>query len=488
MKTMPVKSRYLPFLAIAALLISCSGGADDGTATNVISTDIPVQTETEPAETGRESVKDDLPEKDWDGKEFRIFACSYLESDLIVEEETGSIIDDAVFRRNTAVEDRFNVELKVDASGAWNELSGTVRASIMAGDDFAELIMQHMIECAALASQRLFIDVNTVPYIDMNNPWWISNVSDNLSVGGKNFMIIGSISPFYTAANYCVYFNKKIASDLDIGDSLYDMVLDGTWTIDTFSELVRGTYRDVNGNSKRDENDLYGLSAQNTSHVIPYTYSFGEVTVTKDADGMPTLDMDLEKMSSVVEKIYDLLYENDTLTALDVAVTVGLFKDSRALFLNSTLRTAYAELTDFEDDYGILPFPKWDEEQEEYYTMSDGSSPLCGIPTTVADPEFAGMITEALAAESWRVVDPAIFEKALKVRGTRDERSVEIIDMLISGSVVDFGYVYGNYSMMGFVLSDMMNNKQNNFASHYEKQEKKWKNRIEEVLKAYEEA
>ncbi len=486
MKTKSRKSRYLLFLAAAALLASCGSGADDSTTvTEASDTAARTQVETETEAPGREAVKDALPEKDWEGREFRITACDYLADDLIVEAETGALIDDAIYKRNALVEERFNVKLNIEASTDYAVLKGKIRSAIMAGDDFADLIMEHMIECASLASQKLFMDINTVPHIDVKNPWWLGDVAENLSVDGKSFMIIGSISPYYTSSNYCVYFNKKLAADLDLGDTLYDKVLDGTWTIDAFSKLVRGTYRDLNGDGQRDEKDFYGLGAQITSYATPYLYAFGEITVKKDADGMPTLDMDLEKTASIVNKVYDLFFENDTITTTGWDLHQDTFTDSRALFLNSVLRTSYTSFADFEDDYGILPYPKWDEAQEKYYTMSDGSSPLCGIPTTVSDPEFAGMITEALAAESWRVVDPAIFDTALKVRGTRDERSVEIIDMVISGSVVDFGYVYGNYNMMGFVLSDMMGRQDKNFMSMYEKQEKRWVKQLNKVIAAY---
>lgn len=467
----------------AILLLTATACADSDGGNGITETTAPVtETETVEAATGRDAVKDALPEKDWEGKEFRIYAYDYQKDDFIVEKETGALVNDAIYRRNQTVEDRFNVTLVMDVSMGYEKLSKTVRTSVSAGDDFSELILEHMPTMGTLASQNLFLDAHTVPYLDLANPWWLSNVSDNLTIDGKTFMFIGSISPTYTTHNYCIYFNKKHAADYDIGDSLYDKVLDGTWTIDAMSELVRGMYRDLNGDGKSDENDFYGLAQQVTSYAAPFWYGFGEITVKKDSDGMPILDFNMEKASSIVEKMYALFYENDTTTTKDYGPHTDIFLDSRALFLTGILGFSYTRFADFEDDYGILPMPKWDEAQETYYTMSDGASPLCGIPNTVRDTEFAGMITEAMAYESWRIIDPAIIDNAIKARGTRDERSVEIVDLIMNGSVCDFGYVY---DVGGFILFDMMGKKQNNFASFYAKKESSWQKRLDKVIESY---
>ncbi len=482
-KSMLRKIALLLCLLMLGSTTACGGAAEETTPAADSTETTPA--ETEQAETTREDVSDGLPEKKWGGADFRILAPDYLADDLIAEEQSGALINDAVYNRNLMVEERFDVKLVPDCSNTNATINGLVKSAVMAGDDATDLILQHMIDCANLASQNLFMDWNEVPHIDVSRPWWLTDVADNLTVAGKSYLIIGSISPYYTSHNYVVYFNKALATDYGIGDELYDTVLDGTWTIDKYASLVSEKYRDLNGDGKKDEGDFYGLAAQVTSYATPFIYSFGETTVSRDAEGIPYLDMDQEKFVSIVEKLYSLFYENDTITTTEWNLHREIFMDSRALFMNGVLSHSYSHFSEFEDDYGILPFPKWDEDQENYYTMSDGSSPLAAVPITISDPEFVGMITEALAAESWKKVDTAIFDVALKVRGVRDQRSLEAINLAISGSVSDFGFVYGNYNAMGFVVSDMMGNKKNNFASHYASKQASWEKMIEDVVKSY---
>ena len=154
--------------------------------------------------------------------------------------------------------------------------------------------------------------------------------------------------------------------------------------------------------------------------------------------------------------------------------------------MNGVLTHAVRIFTDVEDDYGILPYPKWDENQSGYYTMSDGSSPLIAVPKTVKDTDFVGMITEAMAAESYKQVTPVIYDIALKVRGARDEESLEVIDLATRSGVVDFGFVFGDYDKMGFFLSYLMEKKKDNFASYYASNKDKWEKRVNDIIETAE--
>lgn len=139
---------------------------------------------------------------------------------------------------------------------------------------------------------------------------------------------------------------------------------------------------------------------------------------------------------------------------------------------------------DMENDFGILPMPKWDEAQENYQTMSDGSAPLAAIPKTVRDTDFVGIVTEGLAHESYKTVTPILYESSIKVRGARDETSIKVIDIAIRTATVDFGYVYGNYNMMGFTLSDLMGSKNPNFASYFAENKDAWEAHIADIVNA----
>lgn len=480
-------SQLTAFLLASLILASCSSAGTETPVTNA-STDAVTEAETAPQDMldARQQLSDNLPEKDFGGKDFHIIVDEYSHTDYVAESETGALINDAVFRRNSRTAERFNANLIIENGGDSAVLCTTVQNAVQAGDDAYQLVSAMMINSAKLAVSNFYLDWYSFDHINLTQPWWNQNCADTLSIDNKIFMMAGSISPTFLTHSYCVYMNKRLANDIDLGDSLYTTVLDGKWTIDAYSELVKDSWVDLNGNGTQDENDQYGLAAQVTSYATPFIYAFGEVTVGRDENDMPVLAINEEKCADMVNRVYSLFYEsNGTITTDGWGLHSDTFIAGRALFMNGVFIHAIKNFADMEDDYAILPYPKWNEAQSEYLTMSDGASPLVSVPTTCRDTEFVGIMTEALAADSYKTVIPVIYDTALKVRGVRDETSMQIIDIIERGNVIDFGYVFGDYNKLGFFMSNLMGTKKNNFASYYEKQKKGWEKRLTTVIDSY---
>ena len=475
--------KAMTLFVLAAMLLSSCGTAVSEVA-EATETQAQTTAETEPAET---EVQDDLPDKKFDGREFHILSVNYCLQDYDVHEETGALMNDATYARNLTVEERFGVKLKTVDGGDHSPTNAVARNAIYAGDTAHDLIVNHMIDTATLSAEGVFAEIGGLKYIHPQKPWWNASAYENLSVKGKTYILAGDISPYYMKYNYVLYFNKNLAEDYNISDEeLYSEALAGKWTFDRFNALAAGVYKDLNGNGTADAEDLYGQTQQNSSYITPYLYSFGETTVQMDKEGIPQLSVNTEKFAAMTEKLYKMMYESESTLPSDNWTThKDTFMSGRALFMNGPLTSASGSFAEMEDDFGMLPMPKWDEAQEEYHTMADGSAPLAAIPQTVKDTEFVGIVTEALAAESYRQITPVLYEVSLKYRGARDQMSMEVIDIAIRTGVVDFGYVFGDYSMMGFCLSELMSKKNVNFASYYAENKAKWETRVSDVVKAF---
>ena len=105
-----------------------------------------------------------------------------------------------------------------------------------------------------------------------------------------------------------------------------------------------------------------------------------------------------------------------------------------------------------------LPNPKFDEAQETYCNENDPyGTGFFSLPITCADPERSGIIIEAFSARSMQVVLPAYYD---------------------IGRYYNWGSMYGT-------ISSMWNNKQDTFASSFEKTSKVVNKSMEKTLKAY---
>ena len=106
-------------------------------------------------------------------------------------------------------------------------------------------------------------NLNEIPYLDFDKPWWTQNLAETTAFGDKLFLVSGDISMGMIRYIHCLYFNQTVTDSYGI-DELYDEVFDGSWTITRMNELCTGMYDDLNGNDSVDLNsDRFGYIITN---------------------------------------------------------------------------------------------------------------------------------------------------------------------------------------------------------------------------------
>jgi hypothetical protein len=255
-------------------------------------------------------------------------------------------------------------------------------------------------------------------------------------------------------------------------------------------ELSKDIYKDLNGDGKMDENDLYGSFIWEGNRWDGFLQS-SNIRMTKiDETGMPYLDMEYEKIAVIVDKVYNLVYNNPSnYTTKDPwAYSYNMFKNDQILFAPGWL-LATPDLRDMETDYSMVPYPKYDEVQEQYFTrIQDGVSLFC-VPIISDKLEMIGAFMEAAASESYKNVSPTYFEIAMKVKYARDETSSKMLDIIREGAYLNFASIYNeSIGNPWFVLRDLMSQKSNKFASWYDKNEQKIAKAIEKLIDKMENA
>jgi ABC-type glycerol-3-phosphate transport system substrate-binding protein len=469
-------------IIVLAGLLSCGTTTKDADATMPSGTESTTAQDVDP----RLSISDELPERDFGGYEFRVAARD--RDDFVMEvgsqlEESGEIISDAIYARNKTVEDRFNIKI----TSVHNPLpQKTVKDAVLAGDDSFDLLLGQVVEMGPTVLEGNYLNWFTLPYVKLDKPWYINNASETMSVNNKAYIMSGEYCLSILRFTYCVYFNKTLMKDFGIPDP-YKTVNDGKWTIDYFNEIVKKVHSDVNGDGVMDENDLYGFTSDFYSAAVTYQYAFDNPVFKKDSSGELKLSYYSPKMIQIVDKVYELFYGNEGSYVGTWGVSGPIWQGGRAMLLNGIFESA-VQYRSSDIDFGILPYPKFDEQQEKYLTMSDGAHSIMAVPVTVSDPERTSIIIEALNAESYKQVVPAYYEKALKVKYSRDNESVKILDIILDGRYFDFGYIYDGWKGFAFVLQELTSSKSKDFVSLYEKKETSASKYYQTILDMYDEA
>ncbi|MBR4959758.1 MAG: hypothetical protein IKY52_02560 [Clostridia bacterium] len=434
------EKRILAALLLTALalpvLTACGDSANDPQTTEQTGTD------TAAAETEETAYKADyLPDVTYDGYVYRIIA--YEEYPAHTEELTGEVIEDAIFQRNSLIEETYDIDISqelypfTDYTKVTDLMTNAGRAQ---SDDFdlATLVFRGayyaVLEGTAPAASSL-------PVADLTKPWYIQSTNEGLTIDGVT--LLGFTAFDSNPGGTGLIFNKKIIADLNLEDP-YDLMDEGTWTSDAMYKLAEAAILDLDGDGKMTRDDRFGFITEwDRMSMVAYVGS-GSLLVDI-VDGIP--------VASQAETLYDAFtmcseYCNRDGFMLDTFKEYGtaeasrvigreLFKQGNGLFV-CTGTSSLTTMGDMEDDYGLVPFPKWTEEQDRYYTMFDID--IITVPLACSqDLERVCVIKEALAVESLNINHPAYYENALKNRYLRDEKSLEMLEIITNSVVPDLG-------------------------------------------------
>jgi len=421
--------------------------------------------------------------EDMEGYNFRILTRSGMIKDQFVEEETGDIINDAVYRRNETVKNLFNIDITAIESSSSS--ADDALNTILAGDDQYDIIFPHTRAAFSYAIQNAVVDFKSISTIDLTKEWWSQDIVNSCSVNNHLYVLDGDISTHRLTYAFCMFFNKRIFDELGL-DYPYQTALDGDWTFDEFSRLVKQGSKDLNGDGiLKGEDDQFGYYTWNWYGPINVLYSGGQRIYTNNSRGIPELTLNSTKTVEIFSKYFALTRSDDVRLYVqqksesDPAGSV--FKQGRAMFADMGLGNAKG-MRSMNDEFGILPWPKFTKD-DEYATVVNGHASLMVMPITVNDYEKSGKIIEALCAVGNRDVIPAFYDVSLKTKFARDYESEDMIDLVKDAIIYDLGYASGGtFQSVGHTLAGMNNP---DFASYYASNETKALSDLENFIESY---
>ncbi len=432
-------------LLLASLLTACgsTGEGPDTTAQPITPDDT-----TAPVDP---AGRDDLPALDFGGEDFVISVedyGAYTGKDVFVEEQTGDVVDDAIFQKNRAVSERLNVNLVFEPiTHMWDDRNNyltAIRTTVMAGDAAYDVLHGLGYFLPSFTAEGILQDMSGLPYIDLDKKWWNSGFMDAATVDGKYYFVTGDISLTTIRNMFCFFVNFDLYDKLGVKEDLYGLVYDGKWTVDAAGAIAKQYYADLNGNTARDRDDQYGILFYANNQATGFFESCG-VDMIDNRGGKFDFVYGNEHNVEVVEKLQKLYWENEGVyydnAKESETVTDSPFRRGNVLMTGGWLMHAdsWRELN---FRYGVLPYPKFDEDQENYRTTTLTSFTVFSLPADCKDPERAAAVLEAMASESWRSVTPAYFETALKVKYASDDDTVKMFDLIRDNISYDFGYIF----------------------------------------------
>ena len=463
-----MRNRILCMLLLSILLITaaCGGGGSEGAQTQAANPGQSAAATTE-AETEPEIISKALPtDKKYDGFEFNILTTNATSAgrfayEFEAEEQTGEVMNDAVYTRNTAINEQFGVKIKKTMDASYNNLFTN---AVQAGDDVYDVLSAPMTEVL----QRGYtygLAAEDLPYVDIDRSWWDQVVMDQCALGGVHYALTGDINLVDDDCIWLIYFNKRLGQEYKVGD-LYKMVYDGKWTIDALKTACANASVDLNGDGVLDYKDQWGLVASKNSAASLLWAAGGSLGKMKP-DHTMELTMSQEHNINVMERIFNLFADKNAVLVIDRDIpssidggtnwtySYNMFINGRSLFYGYPIYTM-VNFREMEDDFGYLPCPKYDEDQKEYYSIAqEWVAPAMLAPRSASDPERTSIILEAMASAGQYYVVPAYYDVVLARKYARDDQSAKIIDILRANRQFDLVYAYNFGSARNSVSSTL---------------------------------
>ena len=484
-----------------ALLVSCADDAGGGYAPTVAPE---LNGEQAPGEPGAADepeaarVLPNLPEADFGGFSFRIITTDHIANAIMPQEiwaeaETGAPINDAIFRRNRYVEEKFNVEI-YEILHDRDSLNAPVIRAVLAGDDAYDLIASNIRELGIMGQRAVLHDLHTVNHIDLSKPWYDQNAASDFSIANRLFWAVGDLQISSKDGTWSVLFNKKLHENLGLDDP-YQLVRDGRWTMDRMFEMAAAANRDLDGDGIMTEADQWGMLGEEFN-IFALMNGAGMRLVQKDENDLPFYAGFTERDISVFEKAID--YLGDRNQSILPSHFAGRFADIWMDFINPMFATdrvlffftSLSRVTwhrDMETDFGILPVPKYDEQQENYVnTVSVWLAGGQGIPITLdgADLDRTAIIMEALNAASRYTLIPAYYDIQLSTQLVRDEESSEMLDIIFANRVFSIEQLY-DWGGIVSTITDLLARNDRSFVSAMERIEPRIEREIERTIDAF---
>lgn len=448
--------QWTTLLLLCAILTSCSGAETPETT----KTDDPF-TETTPAETvtTETGIHDDLPnDLDFAGETVSFLYREEIANEFYTAELNGDVVNDALYNSRTGVEDRLNA--KVHAILKPGHLSD-VRQSYMqdiikavtAGESVYDWVDLMIGNASVMLQNGIFQDISSNVYIDLTKPYYLNGIVENMSFDGKTYFLSGDASLGYLKCTYCYYVNLQTAGNYGI--DIYDIVRNGKWTIDKCIELTELSSADLNSDGIYDETDQLGFISHDFNHPKGYLSSLGSDMYIRDENGAWKFSFGSDRDATMCDKLYALFHDTAGFYAYGGTNAVpeqlagynalsNKFKAGGILGISAEMDDAVSQYRDMEDPYGIIPYPKLDEAQEEYCSVSRNTHNSFSLTTMSKNPEMAGAVMEALSAANYNNVLPAYFETALKTKYSESSETAQMFDLVRESTTLAFWYVFAN--------------------------------------------
>lgn len=438
---------FLIICTLMCMLASCKSKSDEQES----------QTTTSEASASAQLTQEDIlgfAKEDNGDRQFNVlvnnkYAHFDMKSDFIGL-ENGDIVESEVYNRTLACNEYLGIDIaysQQDGSYNSNVISMLTPIALAGGEDSYDMIAIGLNTGIMGQTIDIFANVLEMKYINTEHDWWVSEVTEQVSMNDQLYFLTGDFAISTYAYLGCVYANLQVAEDNRLDTDFYDMVKKGEWTLEKFF----GLYANVGAgeNSYANDKGKATLGWANVSTGVRVMWSSCDVSLFErdeetEAFSLKTSLDDrtislIDMFRAEYEKPNTYYFGDDELTVAD-----NLFTSDRCLFYSYYLYKAKDFNSEgMESEFAILPLPKYDSDQTDYISTNVSAYNALFFLSSTPNPDLSGKVAEFMGWYGKEYIIPVYYDNYLKLRSSNKEENIEMLDLIRDSLRISPNEIYG---------------------------------------------
>lgn len=367
------------------------------------------------------------------------------------EERLYNEMNDSIYERQLNVEKNLGIDITARKSEDFQGYSQDFTTSIQAQDNTYHLCLTHATTgVQPLATQGYLYDFKDFESVDLNEKYWNKKLMSTVSYNDQYLLGYGDMC---LASVNTIAFNKdlltKNCANVLGDESIYSLVEDNKWTLSKLGELAAAAHEDLNGGGK-DASDQYGLTGMFWVEACSFLHA-ANVNISKYNKESKAYELCINsnnnKTQKVIEKVSELYNAEYSYFSVPSSFPGNheavQMKSGRTLF-ELTKSYKLIELKGTNITFGVLPYPLFDENQENYRSLSwNGYMVVPYNIDTVSNPEMISDTLELLQYYS-KPVTTAFYEKLLGAQVSESPDDAYMLEIIWASQVSDFAMAYSD--------------------------------------------
>lgn len=349
----------------------------------------------------------------------------------------------AIYTRQQKVSAYLGVNIVGTKCGTSKTYIEPFKIAVKNKDGSVDAVMTHHYHgIDSFISGNYVADYNDYDQINLSADYWNREIMEDVSINGEIFL---GKSDFNILCTHVIIFNKDMMSKYGnaMEQSAYEMVDNYKWTLDEMIKLANLVYVDSTGDGQTID-DTFGIIGEQDAAVCGFLLAGNVSMISPNESGKYVLsvfnEINKEKTTNIVEKLHELSKSDSAWFWPWASTNTVDFQSGKALMmLVNTNRLSH--YLNYDINFGVLPYPMYDENQKDVGYRSLQFGGFTCIPTYVSNPEMVGDTLEMLAFYSENV-NVAYYEKLLGKQVADAPDDTRMLEIVWNGIGTDFAQTF----------------------------------------------